>query len=267
MKKYLFIFIAGIILVAAGHSLVVYLKGRNTQKAADNQISLTIPENSSVETLKKTTEKNEQVQEYQDENTAKKIEQKVPFIVQAPLGNWKDPIFQNGCEEAAMIMAAGWLKKTSEILPQDAQNKIKKIAIFEDKVLGYNADTDIHDMQKIFQEYFHFQNIKVQENIEMENIKDEIRKGNIVLVPTFGRALKNPNFTSPGPITHMLVIIGYDPKAKKFITNDPGTKRGKNYVYDESVLFDAIWQYSSGKNHSKPPKGLLKKGMLVVQSE
>ena len=37
-----------------------------------------------------------------------KIQQVVPFLVQAPFGNWKEPDFQNACEEASMIMAMGW---------------------------------------------------------------------------------------------------------------------------------------------------------------
>ena len=207
-----------------------------------------------------------QTQETPKENVYKKIKQSVPFVVQAPFGKWKDQDFQNGCEEASMIMAMGWINKTAEISTEESETQIKDIIKFEEKLLGYSADTDIFDMQKIFQKYFEYENIEARENIKIDDIKNELQNGNIVLVPAFGRALKNPNYTSPGPITHILVIIGYDPESQKFITNDSGTRKGQDYEYAENILFEAIWQYPSGKKHPEPPRGTLKKGMLVIKS-
>jgi len=34
----------------------------------------------------------------------------------------------------------------------------------------------------------------------------------------------------------MIVIRGFDPATKEFITNDPGTKRGEFYRYDIDLL-------------------------------
>ena len=51
---------------------------------------------------------------------------------------------------------------------------------------------------------------------------------------------------------------------KEFIANDSGTKYGDGYLYPENVLFEAIWQYSSGAKAPKLPLGIKKKGMLVV---
>ncbi|HPX94572.1 MAG TPA: C39 family peptidase [Candidatus Moranbacteria bacterium] len=190
--------------------------------------------------------------------------QTVPFIVQAPFANWEDPIFQNACEEASMIMAMGWVESAPSFSPQEAYDLIKKLVEFEDENLGYNTDTDTKDMEKIFREYFRHEKIASKENISIGQIKNELERGNIVLVPTFGRALGNLNYTSPGPVTHMLVIIAYDEDKKQFVTNDPGTRKGKDYRYDENVLFDAIWEYPSGPILPDPPKGNLKKSMLVV---
>lgn len=269
MKKYLIIFITGIFLIAGGYFYASLLSKKESQNAEKKQLAQQISENKPTETQNVPVEKADQPkQEPTKENvTQKKIKQDVPFIVQAPFGNWKDPIFQNGCEEAAMIMAFEWTKGTLEISAEEAQDEIRKLTVFEDKTFGYNTDTDIYDMQKIFQNYFKHQNIKTQENIKLEDIKNEIQKGNIVLVPSFGRALGNPNYTTPGPVTHMLVIIGYDPDTKKFITNDSGTKRGKDYQYSENVLFEAIWAYPSGPKLPDPPKGNLKKAMLVVEAK
>ncbi len=75
-------------------------------------------------------------------------------------------------------------------------------------------------------------------------IKEEIAKGNLVLFSANGRDLENPYYKQPGPIHHMMVIIGYD--EKKFITNDPGTKRGLRYLYDYEILRSAAadWDHS-----------------------
>jgi hypothetical protein len=196
---------------------------------------------------------------------SQKIQYPVPFVVQAPFANWSDTIFQNACEEASMIMAMGWVNSTKAISAQDAQNQIKSIVAFENKKLGYNADTDINDMQKIFQQYFNYTKISVRENIALPDIKNELQKGNIVLVPAFGQALGNPNYTPPGPVAHMIVIIGYDPAAKEFITNDTGTRHGSGYLYPENTLFDAIWEYPSGSKMPQSPSSIKKKGMLIVQ--
>ena len=268
MKKYLAIFAVGLAVVAAGY----FWLGQKTDKKnipaeLEKQGQLENGESKAIETeTAPEIAEPKQTQEIPKENVYKKIKQSVPFVVQAPFGKWKDQDFQNGCEEAAMIMAMGWTDKIAEISTEESETQIKDIIKFEEKSLGYSADTDIFDMQKIFQKYFEYNGAEARENIKIDDIKNELQKGNIVLVPAFGRALKNPNYTSPGPITHMLVIIGYDPERQKFITNDSGTRKGRDYEYAENILFGAIWQYPSGKKHPEPPKGTLKKGMLVIKS-
>lgn len=195
----------------------------------------------------------------------KKVDNVVPFVVQAPFGNWKDPVFQDGCEEASVMMAMGWVKGIEKISPEEAFEQIKEIAEFEDKNFGFNANTDLEDVKNIFIQYFYYQKVGIKEDINAEDIIDELNKGNIVLVPAFGQALKNLNFTQPGPVAHMLVVKGYDKKTGEFITNDPGTKRGESYRYKKDVLFDAIWQYPRGKDKLKvPEREDMRKGMIVI---
>lgn len=189
----------------------------------------------------------------------------VPFVVQAPFGNWDDPIFQNGCEEASILMAVNWLNGIQKVSPSAAQTQIHDIVDFENTTFGYNTDTDVFDVQKIFQDLFKKQNVSVQENIKLDDIKQELQNGNLVLVPAFGQALGNPNYTAPGPVEHMLVVIGYDPATREFITNDPGTRHGSKYRYGEDVFFDAIWGYPSGATAMSAPTGILKKAMIVVK--
>ena len=64
----------------------------------------------------------------------------------------------------------------------------------------------------------------------------------------------------------MLVIIGYDPDKKEFITNDPGTKNGGSYRYNEEVLYNAIWDYPTSEIDTVVPEKK-EKAMLVIQKK
>lgn len=238
----------------------------NSSEEQTANLSLSEPPPQDV-TIKTSEDSNALPQKTPEEKPAtitQKIEQSVPFIAQAPFGNWGDPNFQNACEEASIVMAMGWVKDEKNISPQEAQKRILEIIDFENKNLGYSVDTDTADMEKIFREYFKHKNVTSKKNITLEDLKAELQKDRIVIVPAFGRALSNPNFTQPGPIAHMLVLIGYDPKTQEFITNDPGTKKGANYRYAENVLFTAIWEYPSGPNNPPLPAGKKMKAMISV---
>lgn len=203
-------------------------------------------------------------------NTDKKkpVLMEVPFISQAPLGNWSDPVYQNGCEEAAVIMAMAWVKGEGAIGAEEGTKRIKDISKFEEKVFGHNIDTDIPDVVKIIKKYYEYEKIEAQFDFNADDIVKQLRDGNIILIPTFGRALKNPNYTLPGPVTHMLVVVGFDDEKKEFIVNDPGTRKGEKYRYPYGILMDAVWSYSSGKTHPQPPKKEnLKKAMIVVKKK
>lgn len=184
-----------------------------------------------------------------------------PFVSQAPFGNWSDPRKQDGCEEAAAIMAMAWVNNR-KLTSQMADEKIDEISVYEEKMYGNSRDTNAQDTaQRIFKGFFKYDNIEVKHGITKENIKQELFSGNLVIVPTNGRLLNNPNYTFPGPATHNLVVIGYDAGKKEFITNDPGTRRGEKYRYNEDVLENALSDYPTG-NHEKIEE--IKTAMIIV---
>jgi hypothetical protein len=171
----------------------------------------------------------------------------VPFISQAPLAQWSDSRQQDGCEEASAIMAMAWVKGDKTINKTTARNAIVKISDFEKKNYGEYRDVNVSDVVDwIFKDWFKYDKVRVLKDATLEQIKKELVKGNLILAPTNGQALKNPNFKAPGPERHMIVIKSYDAKTKKFITNDPGTRNGENYKYSEVVLFKAIRAYPTG---------------------
>lgn len=189
----------------------------------------------------------------------------VPFTSQAPFAQWSDSRQQDGCEEAGAVMAMAWVKDQKTLSKAEAKKAIINISDFELKKYGEYRDVSLEDLRKwVFIDYFKYdaKKVRVVEKITLADIKKELAKGNLVLAPADGRALKNPYFTAPGPERHVLLIKGYDQKKKQFITNDAGTRRGENYRYSETVLFKAIRAYPTG--YHLPIKKVEKK-MLVVE--
>jgi hypothetical protein len=174
----------------------------------------------------------------------------VPFIAQAPLGNWDDLRQEDGCEEASILMAMMWAKKFPLKTKDVAEQEIIKISEFEKEKYGSYIDTSVEDtIDRILIAYFNYDKYKKIQNFDKEMLKNYIYENKLIVIPVNGQKLNNPNFTMPGPIKHMLIIIGYDPETKEFITNDPGTKNGEKYRYNEDHLFSVIYNYqSSDKN-------------------
>jgi len=172
----------------------------------------------------------------------------VPFTPQAPFAEWSDAVFQDACEEASLVMAWHWIAGTS-LSPLDAKNDIISLTAFERKRFGrFVGDLSAEDTLAVFHEYYQTQRGEFRTDASMERIVRTLMAGHIVLVPTDGRKLGNPNFVSPGPVTHMLVIIGYDALRNEYIVNDPGTRRGFQYRYPVATVYDAITEYPTG-NH------------------
>src|SRR3989339_405401 len=188
----------------------------------------------------------------------------LPFTTQAPYGEWTDQRQQDGCEESSALMAIKWARKQN--LTQD--EALKEITGISDWLLtkyGEYRDISAQDMVDwIFKDYFKYDNIKLVKNITINNIIEELNKGNLIITPMNGQVMHNPYFTPPGPIRHAIVIRGYDPETKKFITNDPGTKRGELYSYDTAVLYEAIRDYPTGY-HEIIAK--IEKNMIVIEKE
>lgn len=188
----------------------------------------------------------------------------VPFISQAPTAKWSNSIFQNACEEASLLMAFGWVRNEKTPAKDEAEQKIRKVSHAMKKKYGTYYDSSAYDTAQFAKEYFHHQNIQVLYDITSADIQDELIRGKLVIVPVNGITIKNPNFKQPGPLQHMLVIKGYDSNTKEFITNDPGTRKGKNYRYPEKRFMNAIRDYPTGKHK---PILVKRKAMIVIGKE
>ncbi len=175
----------------------------------------------------------------------------VPFIVQAPDGLWEESLFQDGCEEAALLTVWHWLQGTA-LTNKEAGQAIRDVSAFEDATYGPAADRSAQDTMQLMKDYFKYASVRVEYNITAQTIKKALAGGSIVITPMNGRLLHNPFYTPPGPDRHMIVIIGYDDTTNQFITNDPGTIHGLNYHYSQDAYMAAIRDYPTG-NHLPIP--------------
>lgn len=189
------------------------------------------------------------------------INLEVPFISQAPTAKWRDPVFQNACEEASVLMAMNWVKNIS-LTAQESEKAIQALADFETRVYGEHRDRSAKDTAQMIKDYFKYENIEYQENISTEDIKNELYAGHIVITPMNGQKLQNPHYVQPGPLEHMLVITGYNQDKDEFIVNDPGTKFGAKYRYPAPVIEGALRDYPTGYHE---PILAIKKVMIVVK--
>lgn len=178
----------------------------------------------------------------------------VPFAPQAPLANWDQP-YQDACEEATVIMVERYLRGASLTLGEmDAE--ILRMVDFQNKNYGFYRDTNVAETVRLAQAFYPQLSARARYDVTAEHIRAELSQGHPVVVLVDGRRLGNPFYTAPGPERHTLVIKGV--KGDKFITNDPGTKRGADYMYPIPTVMNALEDY-----HGNTP-GTHKRAMIVI---
>ncbi|MDZ7798106.1 MAG: C39 family peptidase [Patescibacteria group bacterium] len=166
----------------------------------------------------------------------------VPFTTQSPYAEWTEQDNES-CEEAALLITHYyWQDKafTKEIAKQELQ----KIVDFEMDYFGYYKDTTAEETAELAQQMWGYDKVEVISDFTMEDIKKHVYQGRPVILPTAGRMLDNPNFRSPGPLYHMLVVRGWN--KDNIITNDPGTRKGENFQYTPENLYKAIHDWNDG---------------------
>jgi Peptidase_C39 like family len=166
----------------------------------------------------------------------------VVFSVQAPFANW-DALHQEACEEISLIMVHHFLTGTP-LSKEDAEKEIQEMVAWQTEN-GYGEDVTAAEIGAIAKSLYGH-NFRLLTNVTAQSLRQEIAKGNPVIIPAAGQMLGNPYFSGDGPPYHMLVVTGYT--GDTFIVNDPGTKRGEDYKYSADVLIDAIHDWTGSKD-------------------
>lgn len=246
-------------------SLIGYFFAKNYYKTiSDNNFSQLVVNNKPIKKAEdKRTEiiKSADPVEVKSELPSDFYIDNVPFLSQAPLADWKDERQQDGCEEAVIIMSEAWLNNTKQITKQDGLSKILLASKWFEDNIGTFHDASVEDVIRYFKEALKIETVKIIEEPSLDDYKQALSQGKLVLVPTNGQLLGNPNFSGTGPETHMIVVRGYDDATGEFTTNDPGTRKGENYRYKYGVVLNANLAYSTGY-HLKMEN--IRKAIIVV---
>jgi len=163
----------------------------------------------------------------------------VPFSSQAPFANW-DEVHEETCEEASVLMVHAFYEGEvkGEIDPNIAEDVLQDMVESERMIFGFFEDTTVEQTANFAKIYYGYERVDVLENPSIDDLKTHLAEGRPVIVPAAGRILSNPFFSGIGPIYHMLVLKGYTEHG--FITNDPGTRRGADWVYNYDHLMSSI---------------------------
>ncbi len=186
----------------------------------------------------------------------KDINLDIPFTSQAPTTNWDEP-FQNACEEASILMVDYYY--ANEELPSNEEIEIILLDMVEWQENNWkeHSNLPIIKVADLVKELFGY-STEIIQDLNEEKIESYLDNGYPIIVPANGKLLDNPNFRNGGPEYHMLVIKGY--VDDKYITNDPGTRNGFEFIYTKENLLESIADWDNEKSHADTG---LKNGLII----
>ena len=203
---------------------------------------------------------------------AEKINLPVPYIPEAPDGLMIKP-WNNSCEEASMAMLDAYYfgNHANTIAKTKAKQAILNYINIENKIFGYNANTNAAEMAKLISGYSHYYEAEVKTNPTLEEIKIELEAGRPVIALLYGKNLNNPRipFARTGSYYHTIVIKGFDNKTKEFIVNDNGDfSKGLDLRYSYDTIMDALRDYDHKTSQTvKPATALFTRQRILVKTK
>lgn len=167
----------------------------------------------------------------------------VQFFSQAPRGDWSLP-WQEACEEAsAILVGAYWSGETLTLASME--DHIRAAVAWQVERFGFYEETTSQQTADMLKALYGFSRVDVEYDAGVSRIAVHLRAGRPVIVPLAGRMLGNPYYTAPGPIYHMLVVKGITADGD-LITQDVGTRHGRDFVYSPEVFEAAMHDAPQG---------------------
>lgn len=162
---------------------------------------------------------------------------KVPFFCQSPFpteASWD--VHHASCEEAAALQAVFYHRGITDVDLQEVDRLLREMVSWQVRHFGVHKDIHADTLKMHLMGFFDFadEEIVVLRKASILDIKKWVAKGHPVIAPTYGRMLGNPYYQRPGPEYHMVTVVGYT--RERLITNDVGTKRGKDFSYPLDVF-------------------------------
>lgn len=174
----------------------------------------------------------------------------VPFTSQAPLSDWSQP-WQDACEEASILMVDYYYQNKSLPAKEEVSKILKEMVDWQEKNWGAHDNLSVARLAEYIKTTFDY-DTEIIENLTAEKLKYYLNIGKPIIIPANGKILANPNFKNGGPVYHMLVVKGY--VGDNFITNDPGTRLGADFIYSSENLLDSIADWNQKESQSTGPK-------------
>ena len=196
----------------------------------------------------------------------------VPYIPEAPDGLMVKP-WNNSCEEASTAMLDEYYAGIRD--KRTAKDKAKKSILryidIENKLFGYNGNTNAAEMTKVINEYSKYFEAEIKTNPTLEDIKNELKAGRPVIALLYGYNLNNPRilFARSGSYYHTFVIRGFDDDAEEFIVNDNGDlTKGLDLRYSYDTILGALADYDHQTQKTvKPATALFTSQRMLVKTE
>ena len=231
------------VLAIASIFFIVYYLQRKMENANHPDIAATNIDQTEVFNQSNASIVTEKTEEEKEAFLPAKFLLSIPFQPQAPYADWSQP-YEDACEEAAIIIVEHyWQNKL--LSKEEMKSEIDASVAWQKQNWGGHHDLPADQILKLTKDYFGLDG-KVIRGYLLDDLKKIIHSGEPIIAPTAGRRLGNPNFRGAGPEYHNIVIIGYNDSQGIFITNDPGTRNGKSYIYKYETVLSAI----SGPNEN-----------------
>lgn len=185
----------------------------------------------------------------------------VPYVPEAPDGLMVKP-WNNSCEEASTAMLDEYYSgnKDKRVAKAKAKKSILYYINIENKLFGYNGNTNAAEMTKVINEYSKFFEAKIKTNPALEEIKNELKNGRPIIALLYGKNLNNPRilFARSGSFYHTFVIKGFDDDTEEFIVNDNGDlKMGLDLRYKYDTILGALRDYNHKTQLTEKPATVL----------
>lgn len=188
----------------------------------------------------------------------------VPFVSQAPTRSWVQP-YQDACEEAALLAAYLWQQGRT---PSRAEIHAELLELVEtgQQEHGHGGSISARKMVELFHDAYGEEGIRLVPSATVEDVKDALAKGQVVLLPMAGRRLQGPFYQPPGPLYHALLVRGYDEEEGVFIVNDPGTNtKGEAFRFSEAAIARS-WNDWDDERHTLAPSSTAHPMIVVAPS-
>ncbi len=168
---------------------------------------------------------------------AQAMELAVPYVSQAPDGNWVAP-WDEACEEASITMINGFYDRTKTIPKETSKQQMQQMIDWEKLTFKKYEDTSAEETVRLIQQFGSF-TASIKRSPSPEEIKRELDAQRPVIA--FVDMYKFYNERPAGDGFHVFVIVGYDEQKKEFIVNDPG-REPRRYSYER--LLGALHDYN-----------------------